>query len=35
MTYFFKGPRIPLLIFNEIGEKSRVKIVLVDFVNNP
>ena len=33
--YFVKGGRIPLLSLNELGEKSKVTIILGKFVNKP
>ena len=34
-TYFVKTGRIPLLSLNELGQKSRAKIILSKFVNKP
>lgn len=34
-TYFVKGDRIPLVSFNELGEKLRATNLLVNFMSNP
>ena len=34
-TYFVKTGRITLLSFNELGQKSRAKIIISRFVNKP